>query len=79
VYHVGGRLHAVADVCPHAGAVLSDGELEGPVLTCPAHGSQFDVCTGDRRRGPADVDLRTFPLAEEGGRVYLVVDQSSRS
>jgi nitrite reductase/ring-hydroxylating ferredoxin subunit len=78
IYHLGGRLYAVEDVCPHAGAVLSEGELEGPVLTCPAHGSQFDVQSGDRRRGPADVALRTFPLVEEGGRVYLLVDPSSR-
>jgi nitrite reductase/ring-hydroxylating ferredoxin subunit len=77
VYHVGGRLYAVADVCPHAGAVLSEGDLEGPVLTCPLHGSQFDVRTGDRLRGPADVPLGTFPLVEEGGRVYLLIDESS--
>jgi nitrite reductase/ring-hydroxylating ferredoxin subunit len=76
---VGGRLYAVADVCPHAGAVLSEGDLEGPVLTCPLHGSQFDVRTGDRRRGPADVGLGTFPLIEEGGRVYLLVEPSSRT
>jgi nitrite reductase/ring-hydroxylating ferredoxin subunit len=79
VYHVGGRLYAVADICPHAGAVLSEGDLEGPLLTCPLHGSQFDVRTGDRRRGPADVGLGTFPLVEEGGRVYLLVEPSSRT
>jgi nitrite reductase/ring-hydroxylating ferredoxin subunit len=73
VYHIGGRLFAVEDRCPHAGAVLSGGELEGPVLTCPAHGSQFDVRDGDRCRGPADVGLKTFPLLEEGGRVYLLI------
>ncbi len=77
VYHLGGRLYAVEDLCPHAGALLSDGQLEGPVLTCPGHGSQFDVRSGERRRGPADVPLRVFPLLEEGGRVYLLVGPSS--
>lgn len=72
VYHVEGRLHAVQDLCPHAGAVLSEGELEGPVVTCPRHGSRFDVRTGERLRGPADDPVQTFTLVEEGGYVYLL-------
>src|SRR5882724_2422988 len=46
VYHVGSRFHACADRCPHAGALLSEGEIESGVVTCPRHGSQFDVSTG---------------------------------
>lgn len=73
VYQVEGGLCATADSCPHAGAVLSEGGLEGPVVTCPRHGSRFDVRTGERLRGPADDPLRTFELVEEGGYVYLLV------
>ncbi|MGH8992125.1 MAG: Rieske (2Fe-2S) protein [Acidimicrobiia bacterium] len=73
VYHLRGRLHAVEDRCPHAGATLSEGEVEGCVVTCPRHGSQFDVSDGERVRGPADQGLRTFTLVEEGGQVYLVL------
>jgi nitrite reductase/ring-hydroxylating ferredoxin subunit len=73
VYHVGNGLFACADRCPHAGAVLSEGELEGSVVTCPRHGSQFDVRTGERLRGPADDSLATFPVLEEGGQVYLLL------
>lgn len=72
VYRVGGRLCAVADACPHAGASLSEGEVEGAVVTCPRHGSRFDVGTGERLRGPADQELRTFDVVEDGGRVDLV-------
>jgi nitrite reductase/ring-hydroxylating ferredoxin subunit len=79
VYHVKGRLHAIEDRCPHAGAVLSEGELEGLVLTCPRHGSQFDVCRGERVRGPADIGLQTFSLLEEGGQVYLLLPQTPPS
>jgi nitrite reductase/ring-hydroxylating ferredoxin subunit len=74
VYHLGGSLYAVEDRCPHAGAVLSEGELDGSVVTCPRHGSQFDVRDGDRLRGPADVPLRTFSLVEEAGFVYLLTE-----
>jgi nitrite reductase/ring-hydroxylating ferredoxin subunit len=73
VYHVGSRFHACADRCPHAGATLSEGELESGVVTCPRHGSQFDVATGQRLRGPADTDIATYPTVEDGGQLYLLV------
>lgn len=73
VYHFSGRVYAADDVCPHAGARLSEGALEGTVITCPWHGSQFDVCTGERLRGPADSPIQTHRVAVEGGRVYVVV------
>jgi nitrite reductase/ring-hydroxylating ferredoxin subunit len=75
VYHVRGRLCAVADMCPHAGATLSEGEVEGSIVTCPRHGSQFDVCTGERVRGPADEGLRTMRVVEEDGFVHLLTDE----
>jgi nitrite reductase/ring-hydroxylating ferredoxin subunit len=74
VYHVANRLYVCGDRCPHAGATLSEGELAGPVLTCPRHGSQFDVRTGERRRGPADVGLETFPVLEDKGEVYVLLE-----
>lgn len=72
LYHFSGALHAVADVCPHAGATLSEGELDATVVTCPRHGSRFDVTDGSRVRGPADDALRTFTAVEEDGFVCLV-------
>jgi nitrite reductase/ring-hydroxylating ferredoxin subunit len=76
VYHIGSRFHACADRCPHAGATLSEGELEAGVVTCPRHGSQFDVATGQRLRGPADTDIATYPTIEDGGQLYLLVADS---
>jgi nitrite reductase/ring-hydroxylating ferredoxin subunit len=73
VYHFSGKVHAAGDVCPHAGARLSEGALEGTVVTCPLHGSQFDVCTGERLRGPADVEIKTYRVDIEGGQVFLVL------
>jgi nitrite reductase/ring-hydroxylating ferredoxin subunit len=73
VYRVGSQLVAVADVCPHAGARLSSGELEEGVVTCPRHGSRFDLRTGERLRGPADLPLQTFPLLEHEGYLHLVL------
>lgn len=74
VYHVDGAVYVSTDGCPHAGAVLSEGALDGRVVTCPRHGSQFDVCTGERLRGPADVDIRTHRVVVADGQVSIVID-----
>lgn len=71
VYHLGARLHVIADTCPHAGASLCEGELEGDVITCPRHGSQFRVTDGERVRGPADERLPCFRVLVEAGEVFV--------
>ncbi len=73
IYQIDGVVHAVADRCPHAGARLSEGELDRQQVTCPRHGSQFDVCTGERTRGPADTDIATFPVVLAGGQVSMIL------
>ncbi len=75
VYRVQGALVACADVCPHQGARLSEGELEHGTVTCPRHGSQFDVGTGARTRGPADADIARYALEVDRGQVVLVLPQ----
>jgi ethylbenzene dioxygenase ferredoxin subunit len=71
LYHLGGRLWALADACPHAGASLCEGELDGDVITCPRHGSQFRVTDGARLRGPADLEARTFPVVIDAGDAFV--------
>ena len=38
LYRVGDAVHAMEDACPHAGYPLHEGDLEGCVITCRAHG-----------------------------------------
>jgi len=72
VYRVDGRVTAIEDRCPHAGGELSAGKLDQCVLTCPLHGSQFHVGTGERLRGPADRDVTLYEVVHEQGRVQLI-------
>ena len=44
--------------CTHQGAEL---QVFGDKLQCPAHGSEFNN-QGEVKDGPADHDLRTFPI-----------------
>lgn len=73
LYHVGYEICAVSNTCPHAGARLSEGEVDGAVVTCPRHGSQFDVRTGERLRGPADEPIASYRVVIREGTVFVAV------
>lgn len=79
LYRVGATLCAISDRCPHAGSPLASGAFEGQVITCPRHGSQFDVQTGERLRGPADEDVVRYDVEDSSGRVELVYSVSDVS
>jgi nitrite reductase/ring-hydroxylating ferredoxin subunit len=46
VAKVGDKYCAIANKCPHFGLPLARGKFENGVITCPFHGSKFEVCTG---------------------------------
>ena len=85
---VGGVYYATQELCPHARSHLSTGRLAGPIVTCAAHGSQFDVTTGACVAWVADLpgivrraaqalaksrDLITYPTRVLDGQVWVLV------
>ena len=46
VAKVGDKYCAIANKCPHLGLPLAKGKFENGVITCPFHGSKFEICTG---------------------------------
>ena len=68
---VGGQLHAFDDTCTHKACSLAKGKLNGTTVTCPCHGSQFDVTTGEVLRGPAQQPVRSR-LVQIDGESLLV-------
>jgi len=46
IANVNGNYYAIGSFCTHAGGDLSQGVLEGNVVTCPKHHAKFDVTTG---------------------------------
>jgi len=66
---------AIEDVCTHAEAALSEGEVEGQTVICPLHGSRFDLRTGNALSLPAVSSVRTFPVKVEGEIVYVEVEE----
>ena len=67
VFNVGGKFFATQEACTHMGGPLSEGALEGNCITCPIHGSRFDVTTGAVVRGPATNPLRTYRVEVSDG------------
>src|SRR5258707_1257869 len=52
LFNVDGMFYALDGVCPHAGGPLGEGTLRGKTVTCPWHGWQFDVSTGQNCLNP---------------------------
>jgi len=71
VSNAGGQLYAFANTCTHMGCSLANGDLDGTVVTCACHGSQFDITSGAVLRGPAQRPVRAFPVSVEGGEILI--------
>ena len=80
IVNVEGKFYAVDALCTHYGGDLSAGTLQGKILTCPVHGSKFDVTDGkvvsppiqplDR---PVIENLITYTLKVENDEIYIKI------
>ena len=71
LYNVNGAFFATDNVCLHRGGPVGEGFLEGAVITCPWHGWQYDVKTGQSFMNPA-AKLRTYAVILDGEDVKVV-------
>ncbi|MEO8285066.1 MAG: Rieske 2Fe-2S domain-containing protein [Chloroflexota bacterium] len=80
-FEVGGRdvvvvkhedgIHAFGGTCSHLGCGLWQGKLDGHVVTCPCHGSEFDITDGSVVHGPATAPVPGYEVRESNGRLQL--------
>ena len=78
LFNIAGTIHAIDDSCPHNGASVASGQLEGCMLRCPAHGLRFDLRTGCMP-GAGGLSLTTFPVrAIDGKLVVSLEDPTTR-
>ncbi|MCZ7555306.1 MAG: Rieske 2Fe-2S domain-containing protein [Bacteroidia bacterium] len=69
-----GRVYAIENLCPHQHIpVLSEGSLEGTVLTCPMHGWRYDITSGACVHASGRV--KTFVTEIRDGDVYVEIDE----
>ena len=88
---VGDNFYAADDRCPHMGGDLSQGKLEGTIITCPRHHSRFDLADGHVVRWTdwtgvvlslskvvrSPRPLKTYRVKLEQGKVMLETEQAA--
>jgi 3-phenylpropionate/trans-cinnamate dioxygenase ferredoxin subunit len=76
--NIEGTYYAIDNKCPHMGGSLFNGTLSGDEVTCPRHGSVFNVKTGEvverGKMGPIRIKVkntRSYPVKVEGDEVLI--------
>ena len=65
------RYFATDGLCSHEQAHLADGLVIGSIIECPKHNGRFDYRTGEAKGAPACIDLQTYQVKVEGGKILL--------
>jgi 3-phenylpropionate/trans-cinnamate dioxygenase ferredoxin subunit len=73
LFNLDGEYYAIEDSCTHQGLPLSDGPLQGDIITCPFHGAKFCIRTGAVMSPPAFEDLPVFEVRVVEGMVQVKV------
>jgi nitrite reductase/ring-hydroxylating ferredoxin subunit len=69
LFRVEDEVFAINAICPHAGAFLDMGYMDGHTVMCPLHGWDFDVRTGE---SPSfGISTSCFDIEIDDGTVYL--------
>ena len=73
VANVNGKFYAISDICSHAMAYLSEGELipEDCQVQCPDHGAVFNLKTGDAVALPAVSPVSAYPITIEEDHLVI--------
>ena len=71
VANVEGDYRAIGSTCTHEGGNLAEGWIDGREVTCPLHGSVFDLASGEAVGPPADEPVPVFDLRIEGEEIQI--------
>ena len=73
LFRVDDDFHAIGNECTHSGGPLGEGELNGTTVTCPWHGAQFDVTSGEVLEPPADDSEPAYEVRVDDDKVLVGV------
>ena len=72
LFNVEGDLFVIDDSCPHQGASLCGGRLEGRVIQCCAHGLRFDLRSGYLLNS-TQLKVVSYPVEMIDGQAFIVI------
>ena len=70
--NVGGKYYAISNTCLHRGGPLGQGVMDGNLVTCPWHGWQYKVTTGENCTNSA-VKVASYQVQVEGNDIKVAV------
>ncbi len=70
IFKIADEFYAIENECPHHGAPLCEGYVDGELVSCPLHGWQFDLQTGESMTVPG-MDVRAYSVKIEDGHVKI--------
>ena len=76
IFHVGGSVYCLEDVCTHDGGTLGDGDLEEHQIACPRHGAKFDIRDGKAITMPATEGTVAHEARIEGDQVQVRINDA---
>jgi 3-phenylpropionate/trans-cinnamate dioxygenase ferredoxin subunit len=71
VVRQGSEVFAIDDICSHAEASLSEGEVTPGKIECWLHGAEFDLRSGEALTPPAIAPVTTYSVTIEGESVKI--------
>ncbi len=71
IVNVEGQFYALGGICPHEDGPLGEGYLDGSTLSCPWHGGEFEVKTGQALRPPVSGCVPTYPVRIQGNDIEV--------
>jgi len=77
LFNYGGEYYALDDMCSHAEASLSEGDVYDCKVECPLHGAEFDLKTGDAVTLPATKPVNRYKVNVEDGYIFLEMKQDA--
>ena len=72
LFNLEGTYYAIDNTCKHLGGPLGEGDLEAEIVTCPWHGWEYNVKTGDCKMD-ATIRVETYPVQVQGTDVMVDV------
>lgn len=72
LFNVADTFYAIDDSCPHQGASLCGGRLDGRVIQCCAHGLRFDLASGYLLNSN-QLKVVSYPVERQGEQLFIVL------
>lgn len=72
VFNIDGTFHVIDNTCVHRGGPLGEGEVEGQIVSCPWHGWQFNLSTGECVKNPL-AKVTVYSVKVEGADVTALL------